>query len=184
MCVCACLHRCTHVCPWMLGHLINICKLLAVLGDVAQCVEHLACTRHWVHFLHHINWTWWCVPVAPVLRRWRQENQEVEIILVYLVESRPAWDLWTPVTCKPWNLLVTPVPGDLLLSSGLVVTSCKFVHITVQGGKNTFICKIKINKYKLWFWYECVEYVGQTGNTAMLATWNPVMWTWAVFPFM
>jgi hypothetical protein len=33
------------------------------------------------------SWVWWCMPVIPALRRWRQEDHELKASLHYIVRS-------------------------------------------------------------------------------------------------
>jgi hypothetical protein len=40
---------------------------------------------------HVISQAWWHLPVIPVLGRWRQEGQKLEVILDYVVNFRPLW---------------------------------------------------------------------------------------------
>lgn len=43
---------------------------------------------------HRINWAWGHVPV----KRWRQEGLEFEVILSYIVSSRPGKAMWNPTS--------------------------------------------------------------------------------------
>lgn len=64
---------------------------------VYQLSYHACC----VHFffsifvrivnIQQINYKWWHMPVTSVIGKWRQEDQESNIILGYITNWRPAW---------------------------------------------------------------------------------------------
>lgn len=45
------------------------------------------------------NWVWQCAPLIPALQRWRQKKQMFRnVILSYIVDSRPARAIWDCVS--------------------------------------------------------------------------------------
>lgn len=41
--------------------------------------------------IQQINYMWWHMPVTSVIGKWRQEDQESNVILGYITNWRPAW---------------------------------------------------------------------------------------------
>lgn len=54
---------------------------------------------------YHINEAWQHMPIIPTLRKWRQEDQEFNIIFNYIVTLKSAWNTTYPVSNKNQNAL-------------------------------------------------------------------------------
>ena len=44
---------------------------------------------------YHINEAWQDMPIIPALRKWRQEDEEFNVIFNYIVTLKSAWNTQT-----------------------------------------------------------------------------------------
>lgn len=59
---------------------------MARVEDAAQWVETWpSMDKVLGSILHGKIWAWWCIPEIPELWRWRQEDENVKVILEYTV---------------------------------------------------------------------------------------------------
>lgn len=52
---------------------------------------HPACTKSWAPSPAPYR-AWWLTPVIPVLGGWRQDDQEFQVILSYIVSFMSVWE--------------------------------------------------------------------------------------------
>lgn len=47
---------------------------------------------------HHTDRMWWYRPTIPALGRWEREHQEFKVTFDYMLNLRPVWVVYDPVS--------------------------------------------------------------------------------------
>lgn len=62
---------------------------------------------------YHINEAWQHMPIIPALRKWRQEDEESNIVSNYIVTLKSARNIRYPVSNRNQNALTSLTQGGL-----------------------------------------------------------------------